>query len=358
MFAAQGGKPATFRAAAGMLTPHAMAAVQLAVQHLRAAQAARQVLPHCSLASLDGRTGAHASGFMLLDACATQSLELLASSDGRPPGSLLHLLDRTATAAGSRRVRQFVTSPLFRPGDIEERLATVERFMSRPGVALEFQAAIHRAPDCERLLTRAASALATVVERVAGAEEADEAMAFLTHEGPWQPPRQDAAAASSHWASPSPCAPAASQQSEASGRMAQLTAVMDLSQVGACWAPGLRCPLQLLTVLSAPMQATFLPVMQLLQGAQQLLEAVQQLCQRLQATVGAAAPLPPPLQRAALRGEAVADTLQLMCQAFCPERFNDAAADMQLEPVSWRVGLGGCRRSTPGERHLSYRPPG
>lgn len=54
------------------------------------------------------------AGHMLLDACAIRSLELLANSDGKLPGSLLHFLDRAATAAGRRKVRHFISAPLFR----------------------------------------------------------------------------------------------------------------------------------------------------------------------------------------------------------------------------------------------------
>lgn len=53
---------------------------------------------------------------MLLDACALRSLELLGNSEGGAAGSLLHLLDRAATRAGRRRLRQWVASPLYRCG--------------------------------------------------------------------------------------------------------------------------------------------------------------------------------------------------------------------------------------------------
>lgn len=49
---------------------------------------------------------------------------------------------------------------------------------------------------------------------------------------------------------------------------------------------------------------------------------------------GGAAVLPPPVQRAVQRGEAVAEALQLLAQVFDAERFNDGAADIALEPVS------------------------
>ena len=51
---------------------------------------------------------------MLLDAIAIRSLELLANSEGGLPGSLLHLLDRAATPAGRRKVRQLISNPLYR----------------------------------------------------------------------------------------------------------------------------------------------------------------------------------------------------------------------------------------------------
>lgn len=43
--------------------------------------------------------------------------------------------------------------------------------------------------------------------------------------------------------------------------------------------------------------------------------------------------LPPPLQRAVLRGEAVAAALQLLLQVFDAERFDDGCADIALERV-------------------------
>lgn len=107
-------------------------------------------------------------------------------------GSLLHFLDRAATPAGRRKVRQFIANPLFRccalcvscpcgctircaaaagrqlaflqayaaawplrlrhgavpcrVGDIQERLATTELLMAHPQAAHNFQSGLHRAP--------------------------------------------------------------------------------------------------------------------------------------------------------------------------------------------------------------------
>ncbi|PRW57902.1 DNA mismatch repair Msh6 isoform X2 [Chlorella sorokiniana] len=301
MFLAQRGKPAAFAAARQHLTPHAAAALQLAIQHLLLTQTAQAVLPAVTLRPLDGPVGgARTSGHMLLDACALRSLELLSNSEGRVEGSLLHFLDRAATPAGRRKVRQFIANPLFRVGDIEERLATTELFMAQPQAAHSFQAGLHRAPDCERLLAKAATVLAGVVEKVAAAEEAEEEAAQAP---PLPPQQQQSWGAGSRWAAPASQAvrwgaPArqqtapAEQPQGAVDQVAHLASVLDLSQA----LHDLRCAL----------------LSQLGGGSS---EAV----------------LPPPLQRAVLRGEAVAGALRLLLQVFDVERFDDGCADIALE---------------------------
>ncbi|KAL4858267.1 DNA mismatch repair protein Msh6 [Chlorella vulgaris] len=301
MFVSQRGRNTTFAAAAARLSPHAAVALQLAIQHLVATGTAQRVLPHCSLACRDALVGsAHGSGHVLMDACAIRSLELLANSDGKLPGSLLHFLDRAATAAGRRK--------------IEARLATTELFMRCPEAANTFQAALHRAPDCERLLPSAADVLASVVEHVAAAEEAED------WAGAQQAQAQQAPACTSAWAAPRPRPPSAAQQhSQEAGRVAQLAAVLDLSQ------------------------GTFLPVVQLLEGAGLMLAGLHTLhCTvtaqgRRRDSRGSCGSgpaellLPPPLQRAVTQGEVVAAALRQLCKAFDAGRFEDAAADIALE---------------------------
>ena len=63
MFLNHRGKAAAFAAARQQLTPHAAAALQLAVQHLLLTQTAQHVLPPCTLVYMDGLAGgAHTSG--------------------------------------------------------------------------------------------------------------------------------------------------------------------------------------------------------------------------------------------------------------------------------------------------------
>ncbi|KAL4430604.1 hypothetical protein ABPG77_005844 [Micractinium sp. CCAP 211/92] len=285
MFATHRGKPAIFAAARAQMTPHAAAALQLAIHHLLDAQAAQHVLPPCSLVCADGLLGgACDSGFMLLDACALRSLQLLSNSEGGAPGSLLHLLNGAASAAGRRKARQFISNPLYRVGDIEERLATTELFMTYQEAAAAFQAGLHQAPDCERLLAKAANVLAAVVERVEAAQAGDDGV--TTGQGQPAPPQQ---------------------QAPAGGQMVHLAAVLDLSQ------------------------ATFAPVVTLFEGVGMLLQALQGLRCTVTSARGRQAPLPAPLQRAVMAGEEVAGALQHLSQVFDAERFNDATADVALE---------------------------
>lgn len=346
MFITHRGRPAAFAAARPRLAPHAAAALQLAIHHLLAAQAAQHVLPPCTLSCADGQLGGvRDSGFVLLDACALRSLELLSNSEGGQPGSLLHLLNGAASAAGRRKARQFVANPLYRVGDIEERLAMTELFMAHPAAAEAFQAGLHRAPDCERLLAKAAHVLAAVVDRVQAAEAAGAAEAadvegqaraqgdpslegapVVTGSGSgwcallpngtdsaWSlrtsQPQSQTDGSASQWASRShrPQAGALQQQASAGGQVAQLAAVLDLSQ------------------------ATFAPVVTLFEGVGMMLQALHGLHCAVTAARGSQAPLPPPLQRAVMAGDEAAGSLQRLLQVFDAERFDDAAADIALE---------------------------
>jgi hypothetical protein len=130
-----------------------------------------------------------------------------------------------------------------RVGDIEERLAATELFMKRQDAAHAFQACLHRAPDCERLLPKAAAVLAAVVEKVAAAEEAEEeALAQQAEQaqqgggGAATAGPATGTAGAGRWAISNPrLLPSSQQQQEATAQVAQLAAILDLSQV--CSAP-------------------------------------------------------------------------------------------------------------------------
>jgi DNA mismatch repair protein MSH3 len=76
--------------------------------------------------------------FMLVDGVTLRDLEVFASQpDGKEQGSLFHLLDRTRTPFGSRRLRDWVRRPLLRVDDVHARLEAVEELAQAFPMALE-----------------------------------------------------------------------------------------------------------------------------------------------------------------------------------------------------------------------------
>jgi len=162
-----GGKESSFQSACETLCsmPHAAAAFWMAIAHLASAGVASHVLPHATISSLASFTpqGARSTGHMLLDSTAINSLELIQGGLGGIKGSLLSYLAAGAvSAAGRRRIREWILSPLYRVGDITERLDVVSAFMQLPEDLGAFQILLLKAPDCERLMPKVATLLASV----------------------------------------------------------------------------------------------------------------------------------------------------------------------------------------------------
>ncbi|GLI71695.1 hypothetical protein VaNZ11_017000 [Volvox africanus] len=111
---------------------------------------------------LNGAAGAADNRYLLLDDRALLTLEVVEGSLGGVEGSLLQLLDRTASLSGRRRVRTWMCRPLCLTADIEERLAVVEAFMHCPNAREAFQMALADLPDCDKLLPRTAQFFASV----------------------------------------------------------------------------------------------------------------------------------------------------------------------------------------------------
>lgn len=105
---------------------------------------------------------------LLLPPNTIRNLELVAGTgDGRRAGSLLHLLDRTRTAMGSRLLRSWLLAPLMDIARIDERLDRVEALVREPTMRAGVRAALEGVPDVERLLTRLAGGAATVRDLLA-----------------------------------------------------------------------------------------------------------------------------------------------------------------------------------------------
>jgi len=93
---------------------------------------------------------------MQLDAATTRNLELT---------GLLHLVDRTCTPIGARRLRRWLWAPLRDVEAIELRLGAVGELASRRRA--ELRGALREVGDLERLVSRAAQGLASPRELVA-----------------------------------------------------------------------------------------------------------------------------------------------------------------------------------------------
>ncbi len=102
------------------------------------------------------------SEFMNLDPATRRNLELTQTiREGQTRGSLLGVLDITATAMGGRLLRQWLNQPLLNLEQLDARLDAVEALVGHTVARAEIRARIKGLPDLERLLGR-------VVQRVAG----------------------------------------------------------------------------------------------------------------------------------------------------------------------------------------------
>ena len=95
--------------------------------------------------------------FMILDSATRRNLELTETlRDKQKRGSLLWVLDKTKTAMGARKLREFVEQPLLYKNAIEKRLDAIEAINKELIVREELREYLNTIYDLERLLTRIA----------------------------------------------------------------------------------------------------------------------------------------------------------------------------------------------------------
>jgi DNA mismatch repair protein MutS len=100
--------------------------------------------------------------FMTLDPATRRNLELVQTiREGNTRGSLLGVLDITATAMGSRTLRRWINQPLLNLEQLNARLDIVEAFVKHTSLRTELKDRLKGLPDLERLVGR-------VVQRIAG----------------------------------------------------------------------------------------------------------------------------------------------------------------------------------------------
>ncbi len=93
--------------------------------------------------------------FMVLDAFTVRNLELLENiRDKSKKSSLLGLLDKTRTAMGARKIRNYIEKPLLSKVLINQRLNAVSAIVENIYLRSELRTALNEIYDIERLLSR------------------------------------------------------------------------------------------------------------------------------------------------------------------------------------------------------------
>lgn len=102
------------------------------------------------------------SQHLLLDESTRRNLELTATiSEGKRKGSLLGLMDRTVTAMGGRKLKQWINYPLMDLAKIRLRQDAVQELIEAPGVRAELKNLLSGVYDLERLNGRISLASAS-----------------------------------------------------------------------------------------------------------------------------------------------------------------------------------------------------
>lgn len=100
--------------------------------------------------------------YMTLDEVARRNLELTATmGEGKKRGSLLWLLNRTATAMGSRLLKKWLDKPLLHLPEIEGRQEVVAAYLEHLVLSEEIRDTLKSVYDLERLVARVSFGTAT-----------------------------------------------------------------------------------------------------------------------------------------------------------------------------------------------------
>ena len=94
------------------------------------------------------------SAALLIDQATRANLELTRTLGGEKRGSLLAMIDMTATASGARAFADRLANPLAEPNAITARLDEVSFFAAAPALRREIREALASMPDLERALGR------------------------------------------------------------------------------------------------------------------------------------------------------------------------------------------------------------
>lgn len=125
--------------------PVALPAAAAALYYLR--ENRKSALPHIRDIRVHQR-----HEHLALDPATRRNLEITASmAEGKRSGSLLGCLDRTGTAMGARRLKQWLSYPLVGAEPIRERLDAVEELLESHDAREELASQLKNIADLERL---------------------------------------------------------------------------------------------------------------------------------------------------------------------------------------------------------------
>ncbi|MBN1879776.1 DNA mismatch repair protein MutS [bacterium] len=128
--------------------PAAVLAIGAMLHYLRSAQ-----IP--TFNHVSGIQTYHNDQFVYLDAASRRNLEISRTiMDNRREGSLLHYIDDTRTAMGSRMLKQRLEQPLRIIDEINKRLDEVDGFYNDDTLRIKIRDLLIRMADLERLTSR------------------------------------------------------------------------------------------------------------------------------------------------------------------------------------------------------------
>lgn len=92
---------------------------------------------------------------MILDPATKRNLEILASmSDGSRSGSLISILDKTRTSMGGRLLKKWVSLPLLKLEQIQNRLNAVEELFQNENLRKQLADELNQIGDLERIISK------------------------------------------------------------------------------------------------------------------------------------------------------------------------------------------------------------
>ena len=115
-----------------------------------------------SLTHIDSLSTYSVDGFMKLDPSTRRSLELTQNIvDGSRKFTLISVIDETKTPMGARLLRRWVEQPLLDKEAIEKRHGAVSRLIEHAMTRGDLRESLKKVGDIERLVSRAATGLAS-----------------------------------------------------------------------------------------------------------------------------------------------------------------------------------------------------